>query len=58
MNDWIDDLRAFVHGEENYKYGTSKGDEVKVMTPEGKIEVQKDCRWEELLQVMKLFSGQ
>ncbi|KAH8669160.1 Alpha/Beta hydrolase protein [Xylariales sp. PMI_506] len=57
MNDWIRDLVAFVHDEEDYQYGTQEANEFKVMTPKGKIEIQKDPRWEELLQVMDLFSG-
>jgi hypothetical protein len=57
LNEWIHDLRAFVHNEDNYHYGTSKDDDLKVMTAEGKIEVRKDCRWEELLQVMNIFVG-
>ncbi|KAH6653227.1 Alpha/Beta hydrolase protein [Truncatella angustata] len=58
MNDWIRDLRAFVHNEEGYEYGTSQADDLKVMTSEGQLEIQKDARWQELLQVMRLFSGQ
>lgn len=57
MNDWIRDLRAFVHNEEGYKYGTSQADDFKVMTPKGQLEIQKDLRWQELLQVIRLFSG-
>ncbi|KAH7020279.1 Alpha/Beta hydrolase protein [Ilyonectria destructans] len=57
MNDWIRDLRAFVHNEEGYIYGTTEPAEYKVMTREGKIEVKNDFRWGELLQVMSIFSG-
>ncbi|CEN59504.1 Putative Carboxylesterase [Aspergillus calidoustus] len=57
MNDWIRDLVAFVHNEMEYKYGTSKGDEVKVATPSGEIEIQPDSRWRELLDLMEVFAG-
>jgi hypothetical protein len=57
MNDWIRDLVAFVHNETEYKYGTSKGDEVKVATPSGGIEIQPDSRWNELLGLMEVFAG-
>ncbi|KAL3488795.1 Alpha/Beta hydrolase protein [Aspergillus germanicus] len=57
MNDWIRDLVAFVHNEAEYKYGTSKGDEVKVAMPSGKIEMQPDSRWSELLDLMEVFAG-
>ncbi|KAL2852397.1 Alpha/Beta hydrolase protein [Aspergillus pseudoustus] len=56
MADWIRDLVAFVH-DEQYKYGTSKGDEVKVATPSGKIKIQTDPRWGELLDLMGVFTG-
>ncbi|PYI00327.1 alpha/beta-hydrolase, partial [Aspergillus sclerotiicarbonarius CBS 121057] len=57
MDDWIRDLAAFVNDEEGYQYGTRSADEYKVMTPEGKIELQQDPRWEGLLQLMDVFSG-
>ncbi|OOF93262.1 hypothetical protein ASPCADRAFT_517424 [Aspergillus carbonarius ITEM 5010] len=57
MDDWIRDLAAFVKDERGYAYGTRSADEYKVMTPDGKIEVQKDPRWEGLLQLMDVFSG-
>ncbi|KAH7120538.1 Alpha/Beta hydrolase protein [Dactylonectria macrodidyma] len=57
MDDWIRDLRAFVHFEDGYVYGTAEPGEYKVMTHDGKIKVQNDPRWEELLQVMTIFSG-
>lgn len=57
MDNWIRDLRAFVHDEEGYIYGTTEPAEYKVMTPEGNIEVKNDPRWGELLQVMSIFSG-
>ena len=57
MNDWIRDLVAFVNDEKNYSYGTQRIDEFKVMTPEKKIEIQKDARWSELLKLADHFSG-
>ncbi|BCR99630.1 uncharacterized protein AKAW2_41313A [Aspergillus luchuensis] len=57
MDDWIRDLVAFVNDQPDYDYGTRSADEYKVMTPEGKIEVQKDGRWDSLLQLMDVFSG-
>ena len=57
MTDWIRDLSAFVGNEQGYDYGTRKEDEYKVITPEGKIQVQKDHRWTELLDLMDVFAG-
>ena len=57
MTDWIRDLSAFVGNEQDYEYGTSKEDDYKVITPEGNIEVQKDGRWVELLDLMNVFAG-
>ncbi|KAI9375280.1 alpha/beta-hydrolase [Aspergillus egyptiacus] len=57
MHDWIRDLVAFVNDEKDYVYGTEKGDEVKVATPRGEIEIQADTRWSELLELMEVFAG-
>ncbi|KAL4871657.1 hypothetical protein BDV12DRAFT_17853 [Aspergillus spectabilis] len=57
MHEWIRDLVAFVHDERGYVYGTAGGNEVKVATREGKIEIQKDARWDELLDLMDVFAG-
>ncbi|KAH8429220.1 uncharacterized protein LDX57_006887 [Aspergillus melleus] len=57
MTDWIRDLSAFVGNEKGYDYGTKKEDEYKVITPEGKVEVQDDHRWKELLDLMNVFAG-
>lgn len=57
MEDWIRDLVAFMRDEEDYEYGTLQPDSYKVITPEGKIEIQKDQRWEELLKLADVFSG-
>ncbi|XMA17472.1 hypothetical protein WAI453_010263 [Rhynchosporium graminicola] len=57
MDEWIKDLVAFVNDDKGYVYGTTRVDEMKVMRPEKKIKVQKDGRWEELLQLADHFSG-
>ncbi|PYI32506.1 alpha/beta-hydrolase [Aspergillus indologenus CBS 114.80] len=57
LDTWIRDLAAFVNNEAGYSYGTHVVDEYKVMTAEGKIEIQKDTRWEPLLKLMDVFSG-
>ncbi|GMG52688.1 unnamed protein product [Aspergillus oryzae var. brunneus] len=57
MNNWIHDLVAFVNGDNDHSYGTKECDEYKVMTPDGNIEIQKDPRWDELLNLMDVFSG-
>ena len=41
----------------DYSYGTKSIGEYKVMTPEKKIEVQRDARWVELLKLADHFSG-
>lgn len=57
MTDWIRDLVAFVGAENDHHYGPKEIDEFKVATPEGKIEIQKDTRWKELLELADIFSG-
>ncbi|CEF84873.1 hypothetical protein FGSG_13166 [Fusarium graminearum PH-1] len=57
MDEWISDLRAFVNDEEDHDYGTSEATEYKVMQPQGTIGIETDGRWEELLQVMDIFSA-
>ncbi|KAF4344532.1 triacylglycerol lipase II precursor [Fusarium beomiforme] len=57
MDTWIRDLRAFVNDEEGYLYGTALSTEYKVMQPQGTIGIERDGRWEELLQVMDIFSA-
>ncbi|SCO84261.1 related to triacylglycerol lipase II precursor [Fusarium oxysporum] len=57
MDAWIRDLRAFVNDEEGYMYGTELTTDYKVMQPQGTIAIERDGRWEELLQVMDIFSA-
>ncbi|KAL4976632.1 Alpha/Beta hydrolase protein [Aspergillus desertorum] len=56
MHAWIRDLAAFVNDESDYIYGTKEVDEVKVATPEGRIEIQKEPRWTELLDLLAVFA--
>lgn len=57
MKDWIRDLVAFVGAEDDYRYGTKEIDDFKVATSDGHIEIQKDTRWQELLNLADIFSG-
>jgi uncharacterized protein YaiE (UPF0345 family) len=57
MEEWNRILIAFVNGDETYDFGTSSVQDVKVITPDGDIKIQKDERWEELIEIGKIFSG-
>jgi hypothetical protein len=57
VENWINDLGAFLGDEKEYSYGTLQPEEYKIITPDGKIEIQKDQRWEELLGLADVFSG-
>lgn len=57
MQDWTRDLAAFVHGSEDFQYGTTKWDEYKELTPDGNIEITEDHRWSELLGLMDVISS-
>jgi len=56
METWIEDLVAFVKCNRSREYGTKEINEFKVAR-DGKISIQKDCRWDELLQLSCVFSG-
>lgn len=56
MEGWIESLVAFVNDDPLYNYGTSTIDEMKIATPEGLIEVQKDPRWEGLVKLGEIFA--
>jgi uncharacterized protein YaiE (UPF0345 family) len=56
MQEWIDILVAFAHDDRNYDFGTKSIDEMKVVTSEDKIEIQKDDRWEHLLKLSDVFA--
>lgn len=58
MKDWINILIAFVKDDKQFDLGTRKIDEMKVMTPQGTIEVQEDDRWAELIKIGQIFAGQ
>jgi hypothetical protein len=58
MKDWIGILVAFVNGDRTYDFGTTRVEELKSITPAGKIEVRPDLRWEELIVIGKVFAGQ
>jgi hypothetical protein len=57
MKTWIKDFVAFVNGDRSREYGTTKINEFKVATPDGKIRIQEDSRWNELLQLSYFFNG-
>ncbi|RSL64570.1 hypothetical protein CEP53_004010 [Fusarium sp. AF-6] len=57
MADWIRILVAFVINDETYEYGTNTVQEMKVITPEGTIEIEEDKRWDELVRIGEIFSG-
>uniref|UniRef100_A0A8H7NC23 Carboxylic ester hydrolase n=1 Tax=Bionectria ochroleuca TaxID=29856 RepID=A0A8H7NC23_BIOOC len=58
MENWIRALVAFVNDEESFEFGTQTVQEIRVATPQGTIEVQKDQRWDRLLQIGDVFSGE
>jgi hypothetical protein len=57
MENWIRDLGAFLRDEKEYSYGALMAEDYKVITPDGKIEIQEDRRWKELLGLADVFSG-
>lgn len=57
MEDWIEQFVAFVNDNQKYEFGTSMVDEMKVATPDGTIEVQKDQRWESLVKLGEVFAN-
>ncbi|KAJ5142130.1 alpha/beta-hydrolase [Penicillium atrosanguineum] len=56
MEDWIALFVAFVNDDHTYEFGTNAIDEMKVATPEGRIEIQKDERWESLVKLGAVFA--
>ncbi|KAL3474300.1 Alpha/Beta hydrolase protein [Aspergillus californicus] len=56
MEDWIEAFVAFVHDDEEYDFGTQSIEEMKVATPEGKIEIQKDLSWDRLVHLGEVLS--
>lgn len=57
MEDWIKILVAFVNDDATYHFGTASIKEFKVLTPEGKIEIREDARWDKLLELSNIFAG-
>ncbi|KAJ5291178.1 hypothetical protein N7478_000429 [Penicillium angulare] len=57
MERWIGALVAFVNDDKDFVFGTSAIDEMRVATPECKIEVQKDPRWENLVKLGETFAN-
>lgn len=57
MEDWIKILVAFVQDDDGFSLGTSTVQELKVATPEATVEVQPDERWDQLLEIGKVFAG-
>ncbi len=57
MEAWIKDFVAFVNDDRSREYGTTEINEFKVDTPDGRIRIQEDSRWSELLQLSYVFSG-
>lgn len=56
MEDWIAILVAFVNDDQIYEFGTNAIDEMKVATPDGKIEIQEDTRWQSLVKLGGVFA--
>ena len=56
MEDWIQNLVAFVNDDAEFEFGTRRIEEMKVVSPEGRIEVVVDERWEELLKIGQMFA--
>ncbi|KAJ5653600.1 hypothetical protein N7490_000603 [Penicillium lividum] len=57
MEGWIQSFVAFVNDDPEYEFGTHCIDEMKVATPEGKIKIQKDQRWDELVKLGEVFAS-
>jgi uncharacterized protein YaiE (UPF0345 family) len=57
MNDWIEQFVAFVNDIQEFEFGTRAIDEMKVATPNGTIEIQKDQRWESLVKLGDVFAN-
>ena len=56
MEEWIQAFVAFVHDSE-YDYGTRTIDDIKVATPDCKIQVEKDERWLDLVKLGHIFAN-
>lgn len=57
MDRWIGTLVAFVRNEADYDHGTRTAREVVMATPEAKVEIRLDPRWDELVKLGQLFGS-
>lgn len=57
MQKWIDTLVALVKDEADYDHGTESVKELVMATPEAKIEVCLDPRWDELVKLGEIFGS-
>lgn len=57
MEEWIQPFVAFVNDNQGYDYGTRAVDEMKVATPQGHIEIDKDERWASLVRLGEVFAN-
>ncbi|KAJ5635583.1 alpha/beta-hydrolase [Penicillium longicatenatum] len=57
MEGWIQSFVAFVNDDSEYDFGTNEIDEMKVATSGGKIEIQEDQRWGELVKLGEIFAS-
>lgn len=55
MDDWIKILVEFVKSNPDYQFGTKTEKDLKVATPEAKIEILPDDRWDELVKLGEIF---
>ncbi|KAL4972738.1 Alpha/Beta hydrolase protein [Aspergillus desertorum] len=56
MEEWIKNLVAFVNDDASFEFGTRTVQEMKVVSPEGVIEIENDERWEELLRIGEILA--
>ncbi|KAJ5102821.1 hypothetical protein N7532_003350 [Penicillium argentinense] len=57
MENWIEAFVAFVNGDQSYNYGTNLIDDMRVATPECKIEIENDKRWADLVKLGEIFAN-
>ncbi|ETN36259.1 uncharacterized protein HMPREF1541_08536 [Cyphellophora europaea CBS 101466] len=57
MKNWIDDLVCFVQNNADRGFGTHRGNDMKVITSEGQIEVWEDKEYSRLLALGRQFAG-
>ncbi|KAG8425947.1 hypothetical protein J3459_008640 [Metarhizium acridum] len=56
LDAWVKILVAFVGGDEDFDFGTRTIDEVKVLTSNRNITIEKDVRYSELRELGATFS--